>query len=51
MNQKDNISKEKQPTSEIDKFWKKVFEQEKIYGNVSTPEVDWGPDVGNEIVD
>ncbi len=27
------------------KFWEIVAEQEKKYGNISTPEVDWGEDI------
>ncbi|ERL65264.1 AbrB/MazE/SpoVT family DNA-binding domain-containing protein [Schleiferilactobacillus shenzhenensis] len=32
-------------------FWAVVHEQEKQYGNLSTPEVDWGADVGGEVID
>ncbi|MGF2384692.1 AbrB family transcriptional regulator [Lentilactobacillus otakiensis] len=32
-------------------FWKVVDQQEKEYGSVDTPEVDWGEDVGSENFD
>ncbi len=32
-------------------FWRTVDEQEKKYGSVDTPEIDWGPDVGSEEFD
>ena len=32
-------------------LWKIVAEQEKKYGSVSTPELDWGEDVGAEDFD
>ncbi|WP_318530594.1 AbrB/MazE/SpoVT family DNA-binding domain-containing protein [Companilactobacillus hulinensis] len=39
-------------TVENDKnFWRIVAEQEKKYGSVSTPEIDWGQDVGSEVID
>lgn len=34
-----------------DEFWSAVEKQEKIYGNLSTPEPDWGTDVGAEEFD
>ncbi|WP_261810362.1 AbrB family transcriptional regulator [Levilactobacillus humaensis] len=34
-----------------DEFWSVVEKQEKIYGNLSTPEPDWGTDVGAEEFD
>ncbi|EHO46166.1 hypothetical protein [Lentilactobacillus kisonensis] len=32
-------------------FWLVVDEQEKKYGSVNTPEVDWDSDVGSEDFD
>ncbi|WP_125713467.1 AbrB/MazE/SpoVT family DNA-binding domain-containing protein [Companilactobacillus kedongensis] len=32
-------------------LWSIVKDQEKKYGNVSTPEMDWGTDIGNEKID
>ncbi|KRK80463.1 AbrB/MazE/SpoVT family DNA-binding domain-containing protein [Companilactobacillus nodensis] len=32
-------------------LWSVVKEQEKKYGNLSTPEIDWGEDVGVEVID
>lgn len=34
-----------------DNFWDKIDEHVAKYGNISTPELDWGPDVGTEIID
>lgn len=31
-------------------FWNEVDHQEKICGNLSTDEVDWGSDVGEESI-
>lgn len=31
-------------------FWDEVEHQEKIYGNLSTDELDWGSDVGEEVI-
>jgi len=31
--------------STTDDFWSMIDEQEKKYGNISTPEVDWGKDI------
>lgn len=32
-------------------LWETVIEQEKKYGNLATPEVDWGQDVESEEFD
>lgn len=32
-------------------LWDIVAEQEKKYGSVDTPELDWGPDMGAERID
>ena len=32
-------------------FWTTVDQQQKKYGSVDTPEIDWGPDVGSEDFD
>lgn len=42
----DRITVEKAP--EKNNLWQAVEKQEKIYGSVSTPEQDWGKDVGEE---
>lgn len=31
-------------------FWNEVKQQEQIYGNLSTNELDWGPDIGEEVI-
>ncbi len=36
--------------NETSAFWKIVNDQAAIWGNVSTAEIDWGPDVGEEII-
>lgn len=36
---------------EPDDLWSIVEKQEKVYGNLSTPEPDWGADVGVEDFD
>ncbi|WP_239064468.1 MULTISPECIES: type II toxin-antitoxin system PrlF family antitoxin [Levilactobacillus] len=36
---------------EIDDFWTVVTRQEKDYGNLSTPELNWHTDVGTENFD
>ncbi|GHP13401.1 hypothetical protein YK48G_08260 [Lentilactobacillus fungorum] len=41
----------KRMSPEKDDFWKMVDEQEKKYGKVDTPEIDWGPDAGSEDFD
>ncbi|HBG91411.1 AbrB family transcriptional regulator [Lactobacillus acetotolerans] len=41
------LTKEETPEN----MWDIVKAQEKKYGNLSTPEIDWGPDVGSEIID
>lgn len=41
----------KRKSPEKSDFWKTVDEQEKKYGSVDTPEVDWGEDVGSEDFD
>lgn len=42
---------EKRTAPEKDDFWKMVDEQEKKYGSIVTPEVDWGEDAGSEDFD
>lgn len=32
-------------------LWDIVSEQEKEYGNLSTPEIDWGPDIESDNFD
>ncbi|CAM2854641.1 AbrB/MazE/SpoVT family DNA-binding domain-containing protein [Fructilactobacillus fructivorans] len=39
------------PKESFEDFWKIVEDQEKKYGNVSSPETDWGPDQGSEVID
>ncbi|AEB72545.1 type II toxin-antitoxin system PrlF family antitoxin [Lentilactobacillus buchneri] len=41
----------KRTAPEKDDFWKMVDEQEKKYGSIVTPEVDWGEDAGSEDFD
>jgi len=31
-------------------FWQQLYEQAARYGSPDTPELDWGPDVGHEII-
>lgn len=31
-------------------FWDEVKRQEKAYGNLSTDELDWGSDMGEEVI-
>jgi len=31
-------------------FWQQLYEQAARYGSPDTPELDWGPDVGLEII-
>lgn len=32
-------------------LWDTVAEQEEEYGSVNTDEIDWGQDIGNEVID
>lgn len=34
-----------------DKFWSDMENLKNEYGIVSTPEIDWGEDVGTEVID
>jgi hypothetical protein len=40
-----NLFKRVDIMSEASTFWDMVAQQELQYGNVSTPELDWGPDI------
>lgn len=42
------ISKNKKKT---DDMWSIAYEQEKKYGSIDTPELDWGPDIESEDFD
>ncbi|MBD5432511.1 MAG: AbrB/MazE/SpoVT family DNA-binding domain-containing protein [Lactobacillus sp.] len=37
--------------SKEDDLWQMVKEQEEKYGSIDTPEIEWGEDVGKEIID
>ena len=41
----------KRTSTATNDFWKMVDAQEKKYGRVATPEIDWGEDVGSEDFD
>lgn len=45
---KNQITVEKPKTHNL---WDIVEEQRKKYGNIDTPEIDWGSDVGEERLD
>ena len=34
-----------------DDLWKKVRGQEEKYGTIDTPEIEWGEDIGTEIIE
>lgn len=57
INSHDTIDFEVLPNKEVrikntkPTLWETLHEQEKIYGNVSTDEIDWGKDVESEDFD
>ncbi|MFT4245991.1 MAG: type II toxin-antitoxin system PrlF family antitoxin [Micrococcaceae bacterium] len=51
LNDDDQVIVKRKDADDFNSFWDKVFDQEKKYGNPSTDELDWGADVGAEVID